>query len=182
VYDFSSLAAVTAIKDSIYPQTGFMSHFFIRKYMYQADSELQKRIIFPEREKGRERERERERGREGNAAALLLTIYIRKIYITIANDVSRQYTDTRRGRSLCLSIKWKNVLISRMARDYGHNGDCLKALCCREWEARTTMPRRTVPWPRLISTLFLTPAFLRPSAMGVRVACVIKRIIRNFCF
>jgi hypothetical protein len=159
-----------------------MSHFFIRKYMYQADSELQKRIIFPEREKGRERERERERGREGNAAALLLTIYIRKIYITIANDVSRQYTDTRRGRSLCLSIKWKNVLISRMARDYGHNGDCLKALCCREWEARTTMPRRTVPWPRLISTLFLTPAFLRPSAMGVRVACVIKRIIRNFCF
>lgn len=51
---------------------------------------------------------------------------------------------THGRRGVCLSIKWKNVLISRMARDYGHNGDCLKALCCREWEARTTMPRRTV--------------------------------------
>lgn len=51
---------------------------------------------------------------------------------------------THGWRGVCLSIKWKNVLISRMARDYEHNGDCLKALCCREWEARTTMPRRTV--------------------------------------
>lgn len=89
---------------------------------------------------------------------------------------------THGRRGVCLSIKWKNVLISRMARDYEHNGDCLKALCCREWEARTTMPRRTVAATHPDFFFFNVPvAFLRSLSMGVRVACVIKRIIRNFC-